>query len=154
MTDSRANSTRTKARRRAIDILYEAEARGVDPRDILADRIALGEPPVRPFTIALVTAVAEDIDAVDAALRDALGERWSLERMPAVDRAIARLAIHELRAGDVPVPVTVSVAVDLAGELSTEKSPGFLNALLDRAARAGGVRTEAGDQPAEESVPD
>lgn len=156
MNEARTNPARTKARRRAIEMLYEAEARGVDCRDVLAERIAVGEPPVRAYTRELVAGVGESLDEVDAALRAALGEGWTLERMPAVDRAIARLAAWELRTGDVPMPVVVNVAVDLAAELSTEKSPGFLNALLDRAARAGGVRPteEVGDQPAEESDPD
>ncbi len=134
MSANRDNSTRTKARKRALDILYEAELRETGPADTLADRVAAAQPPVRPFTIELVTGVAERAAELDAVLAAALSEGWTIARMPAVDRNLARIAIFELAHTDTPTRVVVNEAVDLAAEFSTENSPAFLNAVLDAAA--------------------
>ncbi|MDN5570156.1 MAG: transcription antitermination factor NusB, partial [Propionibacteriaceae bacterium] len=112
MTANRQNSTRTKARKHALDILFEADLRGADPRETLADQIAAGERSVRPFTIQLVQGVTDHGEQLDAALRAALGEQWSLERMPIVDRTLARLAVFELAHTDTPLAVVANAAVD------------------------------------------
>ncbi|WP_342371624.1 transcription antitermination factor NusB [Propioniciclava soli] len=135
MTKNRQNTTRGKARKHALDILYEADVRGADPREMLADRIALGERTVRPFTIEIVQGVTDHGEALDATLRDALAEGWSVERMPSVDRCLARIGLFELAHTDTPAAIVVNEAVDLAAEYSTPTSPGFLNALLARVAR-------------------
>ena len=124
---------RTKARKRALDILFESELRGLPARDTLAARRA-ADPPLNPYTVELVEGVETHRAEIDAMLaRYSAG--WPLERMPAVDRNLARLAVYELQyADDVPDAVALSEAVTLAQELSTEESPAFLNGLLARIA--------------------
>ncbi|MFV0452044.1 MAG: transcription antitermination factor NusB [Propioniciclava sp.] len=134
MSTDRDNTTRTKARRRAVEILYEADIRGEDPGEVLAVRIDSGQPPVRPFTGELVSGVAEHLDQIDALLRAALSEGWTLERMPSVDRSLARLAAFELAHTGTDLKVVAHEAGDLAAELSTEQSPRFITALVDRIA--------------------
>ena len=135
---NRQNTGRTKARRRALDILYEADLRGQDAQATLADRIAAADPPVRPFTIDLVQGVVEHGRTIDDVIVASLASAstWTIDRMPAVDRGLARIAVFELLHTDTPVAVVANEAVGLAAELSTDGSPAFLNALLDRAGKA------------------
>ncbi len=135
MTQNRDNSTRTKARRRALDILYESELRERPAAETLAERIELDEPPVRPFTIEIVQGYTAHADQLDAALAASLAEGWSLDRMAAVDRNLARVALFEVAHTDTPSPVAIKEAVDLAAALSTRESPAFLNAVLSAAAQ-------------------
>lgn len=135
MTGNRDNTTRTKARRRAVELLYEADVRELDPRDILAERVDAAEPVVRPFTAELVTGVADHADEVDGVLRSSLSAGWTLERMPRVDRALARIATYELMHTDTGMAIVANEAGDLAAEMSTDQSPGFITGLLDRVAR-------------------
>ncbi|MGN6521916.1 MAG: transcription antitermination factor NusB [Actinomycetes bacterium] len=130
-------AARTKARRRAIDIAYEAEARGVSMLDVLQRRIAEGAEPGRtepnPYTGELVEGVAAHRERIDELLAT-YAEGWALDRMPAVDRAILRVATYELLWGgdDVPDAVVLDEAVSAAQELSTDASPKFVNGLLSR----------------------
>ncbi|UPK76984.1 transcription antitermination factor NusB [Nocardioidaceae bacterium SCSIO 66511] len=123
-------AARTKARKRALDILYECELRSVSLGSTLAERIAEGEPPVNPYTVTLVEGVAEHQERLDGLIAEhAVG--WTLARMPAVDRNLLRIGAYEiLYADDVPDGVAVSEAVALAKDLSTDESPGFVNGLL------------------------
>lgn len=134
-TPNRDNSTRTKARKRALDILFESDLRGRDASETLADRIDAGEPPVRPFTIQLVTGWLAHADELDAVLASCLAEGWTVGRMNTVDRNLARIALYELAHTDTPARVAINEAVDLAAQLSTDESPAFLNAVLAAAAR-------------------
>lgn len=125
-------AARTKARKRALDVLYECELRSVDLGATLPDRLADGDPPVNPYTVTLVEGVAEHQSRIDELL-DTYAEGWSLARMPIVDRNLLRIATYEiLYADDVPDAVAVSEAVQLASELSTDESGGFVNGLLAR----------------------
>jgi len=130
--------TRHKARKRAVDLLFEAEARDVDPSDLASERIDLAVSdssvaPLNPYTRILVDGVAEDLDRLDAAIAGYLKE-WTLQRLPAVDRAILRVAMWELfHAADVPPIVVVDEAVELAKSLSTDESPAFINGVLGQA---------------------
>jgi N utilization substance protein B len=125
-------SARSKARKRALDVLFESEARGVSPLATLAERQAAGDPPVNEYTVELVGGVAAHLDRVDK-LIETYSEGWTLARMPAVDRTVLRLATFELLwRDDVPDRVVLSEAVRLVGELSTDESPGFVNGLLAR----------------------
>lgn len=130
MKDERANTTRTKARKRALDILFESDLRQSDALETLADRISAGEPPVRPFTAEIVQGVQRSLGDIDGLIVGALAPGWSLERMPRVDRNLARIAIYEMLHADTPPQIAVKEAVDLAAEYSTDDSPGFLNGLL------------------------
>jgi N utilization substance protein B len=121
---------RSKARKRAVDILFEAEARGVDPIEVLRERVEAGEPPVNDYTSLLVRGVAEHRPRIDELLAS-YSEGWSLERMPAVDRNVLRVGVHEiLHLEDTPDPVAVSEAIALVRDLSTDESPTFVNGVL------------------------
>ena len=123
-------AARTKARKRAVDVLYEADLRSVDPLVVLRDRIADGNPPVPDHTIRLVEGVDEFGARIDE-LIETHTAGWSLDRLPDVDRAILRMATYELLwADDVPDAVVIDEAVELAKALSTDDSPGYVNGVL------------------------
>jgi N utilization substance protein B len=125
-------SARSKARKRALDVLYESEVRGLPVGGTLADRVADNDPPVNEFTVALVEGVAKHIEQIDDLL-ETHSVGWTLDRMPAVDRNILRIGAYELLYDDqVPDVVAVSEAVALARDLSTDESPTFVNGLLAR----------------------
>jgi N utilization substance protein B len=125
-------AARSKARKRAVDLLYEADLRGVDVIETLAERVAMADPPVNEYTVELVEGVHGVRERIDAILSD-YAEGWTLDRMPDVDRAILRLAVYELLwRSDVPDPVVIDEAVKLAKTLSTDESPGFVNGVLGR----------------------
>ena len=123
---------RTKARKRALDILFESDLRGAPLDSTLPGRSGDDAAPLNPYTTTLVQGVAEHRERIDELIAThAVG--WSLERMPLVDRNLLRLAVFELLyADDVPDAVAVSEAVHLASQLSTEESPAFVNGLLAR----------------------
>ena len=123
-------AARSKARKRAVDVLYEADVRGSDRLVVLRDRIETGNPPVPEHTIRLVEGVAEHAARIDA-LIDAHASNWSIDRLPDVDRAILRMAVYELLwADDVPDAVVIDEAVELAKALSTDDSPAYVNGVL------------------------
>jgi N utilization substance protein B len=126
---------RSKARKRAIDVLYAAELRGEDPVGMLAERIQSPDvPPVNDYTVTLVEGVAAHRDRIDELLTEH-AEGWALNRMPAVDLAVLRLGVFELLwMPDVPDPVAIDEAVHLAKTLSTDDSPRFVNGVLGRLA--------------------
>ena len=129
-------AARTKARRRALDLLFEAEQRGVDPAGLLRERLAapVTQHPLPELTATLVRGVVEHADQIDE-LITTYSQGWSLQRMPAVDRAVLRLGAYEvLFSEDVPEPVAISEWVAIATELSTDDSPRFVNGLLGRLA--------------------
>ena len=128
-------AARSKARKRAVDILYEAGARGADPVSILAERQAMGEPPVHEYTAELVQGVGANAARIDAILTE-LAEGWTVARMPDVDRALLRVGVFELLwRDDVPDAVAIDEAVELAKTLSTDSSPRFVNGVLGRVVR-------------------
>jgi transcription antitermination protein NusB len=125
-------SARRKARKRALDILFESDLRGTDVLATVADRLAQADPPVPQYAVDLVEGVTERRGRIDELLTT-YAEGWTLERMPAVDRNILRVAIYELLwRDDIPDAVAIDEAVDLAKELSTDESPRFVNGLLGR----------------------
>jgi N utilization substance protein B len=127
-------AARTKARKRAVDILFEAEQRQVEPVALLAERVAepRTEAAVPQYTVDLVEGVVAHRERIDELL-ETYSHGWSLERMPAVDRALLRIGTWEvLFNDDVPDAVAVDEAVDLAARLSTDDSPSFVNGLLGR----------------------
>ncbi len=129
-------AARTKARKRALDLLFEAEQRGVNAADLLRERLAapVTEAPLSEFTADLVMGLVEHRAQVEE-LITTYSQGWTLQRMPAVDRAILRLGAYEvLYSTDVPEPVAISEWVGLATELSTDDSPRFVNGLLARLA--------------------
>ena len=128
-------SARSKARKRALDLIFAAEARGRTPGGFLDDQVDAGEGPTNEYTVALVRGVAERQARIDE-LISRYAEGWSLDRMPAVDRNVLRLAVYELLWSDeVPDAVAISEALNLVRELSTDESPAFVNGVLGQIAR-------------------
>ena len=127
-------AARTKARKRALDLLFEAEQRQVNVGELLRQRLAapVTEAPLSEFTGDLVSGVVEHWTQIDELIAT-YSQGWTLARMPAVDRSILRLGAYEvLYSTDVPVAVAISEWVGLATELSTDDSPKFVNGLLGR----------------------
>ena len=128
-------SARTKARKRALDVLFESEVRGLELDGTLEERLAAQEPPVKEYTVDLVRGVTEHRSKIDGLL-SSYSEGWSLERMPAVDRNVLRIGVFELLyVDDVPDAVAVSEALALVRDLSTDESPGFVNGILGNIVR-------------------
>jgi N utilization substance protein B len=129
-------SARSKARKRALDVLYESELRGSDALTTLGERLAQSDPPIPEYAVELVEGVAARRAAIDAAIVAAASADWPMERMPAVDRNVLRIAAYELLfRDDVPEGVVISEAVELATSLSTDESPRFVNGVLSRVAK-------------------
>ena len=123
---------RSKARKRAVDVLYEAGQRDGNALTTLKDRLAQADPPVPEYAVELVEGVVTNRVRIDELL-STYAQDWTLDRMPPVDLAILRLGVYELLwRDDVPDAVVVSEAVELAGSLSTDESPAFVNGLLAR----------------------
>src|SRR6202023_2599348 len=126
---------RHQARKRAVDLLFEAEARGLTAADVADARHARAErqadvTPLNPYTVTVARGVTQHAEHIDDLISAHL-QGWTLDRLPAVDRAILRVAVWELlHADDVPEPVAVDEAVELAKKLSTDESPGFVNGVL------------------------
>lgn len=139
---------RFKGRKRAVDLLFEAEARGREAGAVARERTELAavDPEVAgvsDFAHAIVAGVDAHAERIDAVIAENLTD-WTLPRLPAVDRAILRVAVWELFYSDVPPLVAVDQAVELAGRLSTDDSAGFVNGVLDSiAAVAPQVRSAA-----------
>ena len=126
------SSARTKARRRALDILFEAEQRDVSPLEVLRLRREATDQIINEYTVVLVEGVMSQLDRIDEIL-GTYARGWTLERMPSVDRTVLRIGAWELLFNDdVPDGVAVSEAVELAKVLSTDDSPEFVNGLLGR----------------------
>lgn len=136
---SRRHGARYRARRRAADIMYEAENRDVDPVAIVEDRIKLAREnehdvaPIAEYTKVLVTGVAEELDTIDTTIERFLSEDWELYRIPAVDRAIMRVAVWELlfNPEEIDLATAVTEGVELASEYSTDAAAPYINAVLD-----------------------
>lgn len=129
-------SARTKARKRALDILFEADQRGENLIEVLEQRLADSgrQTPVPEYAEAIVRGVGQHWVALNTLIQEASPE-WTVQRMPAVDRAILRIGAWEIVAGGIDVAVAIDEAVELAGNLSTDDSPRFINGILGTIAR-------------------
>ncbi|MBM3722977.1 MAG: transcription antitermination factor NusB [Actinobacteria bacterium] len=120
---------RTKARKLALDVLYQAELRGV-AASVILDELGERSGPVGSYARELVTGVSSKSDEIDATIAS-LAKDWSLDRMPAIDRNLLRIAVFEIGEQDeIPPGVAISESVALAKELSTAESPNFINGVL------------------------
>ncbi|MEM7092170.1 MAG: transcription antitermination factor NusB [Actinomycetota bacterium] len=127
MSDAPVGPGRHEARERALELLYEAEARGETAAAIL-DALPLAPD---PFASAAFAGVEADRVAIDELL-EAHSDDWPVHRLAPVDRGILRLAVWELRSRpDVPTAVVIDEAVELAKDYSTQRSPAFVNGVLD-----------------------
>lgn len=124
-------AARSKARKRALDILFASELRSEDPVVALDRAIEAGEGPTNDYTSTLVRGVVEHQSRIDEVLTT-YSKGWTLARMPVVDRNVLRIGVYELLWGDSDVPGTVAVseAMHLVQDLSTDDSPAFVNGLL------------------------
>ena|SRR5262245_49595443 len=131
------NPSRRKSRRRALDVLYQADLRDIPTAGVLADTIArMGSdlPEHMGYAVLIVEGVTQHAERIDE-LISTYAEGWTLERMPVVDRNLCRIAVFELLyRDDIDDAVAISEAVELAEELSTDESPKFVNGLLGRIA--------------------
>jgi N utilization substance protein B len=121
---------RSKARKRALDVLYESDLRGSDAQKTLSERLLQSDPPIPEYAVELVEGVLAHRERIDELIATyAVG--WTLDRMPAVDRNILRIGAYELLWRDeVPDAVAIDEAVELARALSADESPKFVNGLL------------------------
>ncbi|MFC5723319.1 transcription antitermination factor NusB [Streptomyces gamaensis] len=130
-------AARSKARKRAFQILFEADQRGTTVQTVLADwvrhsRNDVRQPPVTEYTMQLVEGYAQHAARIDELIATYAVD-WDLDRMPVADRNIVRLGAHELIWEDgTPDAVAIDEAVQLAKEFSTDDSPAFVNGLLGR----------------------
>lgn len=123
-------AARSKARKRALDLLFASELRSESPVVALDRAVEEGEAPTNPYTALLVRGVVEHQSRIDEVLTT-YAEGWTLARMPAVDRNVLRIGVYELLwADDVPDAVAVSEAMALVQDLSTDESPQFVNGVL------------------------
>jgi transcription antitermination protein NusB len=128
---------RRKARKRALDVLYEADLRDLPPSEVLSnyrERIEKPRPDHMDYAESLVEGVAKNLDRIDELIAS-YAEGWTLDRMPVVDRNLARIAVYELLyVPEIDDPVAITEAVELAKQMSTDDSPRFLNGILGRIA--------------------
>ena len=128
-------AARSKARKRALDVLYASDMRGESAAEALERAIGEGDAPTNEYTAVLVRGVEEHRTRIDEVL-GSYAEGWTLARMPAVDRNVLRLGVWELLyADDVPDAVAVSEAMALVRDLSTDESPQFVNGVLGNIVR-------------------
>ena len=131
-------TARSKARKRALDILFESDQRSVSALEILQRNQSSSTTPMNPLVEELVLGVTKHLVAIDEAI-ETYAHDWSIDRMPAVDRALARLGVYEIVfAPETPDAVTIDEVVSLAADISTDESPAFLNGLLARVAKIKG----------------
>lgn len=123
---------------RAVDILFEAESRDVDPVAIIDDRHKLARDinpivaPVAEYTETIINGVAVELDTLDVFLAEHIAETWTLGRLPSVDRAILRVASWEMiYNAEIPVTTAIVEAVEIASEYSGDSSSAYINATLD-----------------------
>lgn len=128
-------AARSKARKRALDLLFEADQRGLNVVTLLRERLPGAHPPIPEYAVTLIEGVAQHWGRITELL-NTYSAGWTVDRMPVVDRQVLRIGVYELLwADDVPPAVAIDEAVQLAKELSTDDSPSFVNGLLARVLR-------------------
>ncbi|WP_367402856.1 transcription antitermination factor NusB [Kocuria marina] len=126
------SGARSKARIRAVEILFEAEQRNESVRDALVRRRENSSSPINPYTVDILEGVHDRREDIDEFL-ETYSQGWELDRMPAVDRNVLRVGAWELLYNsEIPDGVAVAEAVAVARQLSTDDSPRFVNGLLGR----------------------
>jgi len=128
-------AARSKARKRALDVLFECEVRGLPLGQTLDQRVIAAEPPVNEYTVRLIRGVAEHQSRIDDLIAT-YAHGWTLDRMPTVDRNALRIGVFEiLYVDEVPDAVAVTEAMNLVRDLSTDDSPSFVNGVLGNIVR-------------------
>ncbi|MCT1684314.1 transcription antitermination factor NusB [Corynebacterium appendicis] len=149
MPDYKRHGARYRARRRAVDILFEAETRDLDPVGIVEDRAALAKDPanavapIADYTREIIAGAAESLDEIDDSIERFLSENWELHRIPAVDRAILRVATWEiLYNDDVAPPISIANAMEMSTEYAGDNASPYIHAVLDDI-----IQADAADAP-------
>lgn len=128
-------AARSKARKRALDLLFEADQRRLDAVTLLRDRLPTAHPPIPEYAVTLIEGVTAHDERITEVL-NTYSAGWTVDRMPAVDRQALRIGVYELLwADDIPDAVAIDEAVELVKQLSTDDSPSFVNGLLARVLR-------------------
>lgn len=127
---ARHHRARTKDRKQALDVLFEADLRGRTLGEALVAHEKETGVQIRPYAALIVNGVSENLEQINRTISNALGNGWDLPRMPRVDRCLAQLAVWEIISEQVPTSVAISEAVELAQELSTAESANFINGVL------------------------
>ncbi len=131
-------SARSKARKQALDILFESDIRGSVALDILVSRDVVEEGPdarpIREYTREIISGVSEHRRKIDELIAT-YAQGWDMDRLPAVDRSILRIGIYEIIwASELPDAVAIDEALTLAKELSTDESAGYIHGVLGKIA--------------------
>ena len=160
MPDYKRHGARYRARRRAVDILFEAETRDIDPVAIVEDRSQLSQnplnavAPVADYTRTIVAGAAEKLDDLDDAIERHLSEDWELFRLPAVDRQVLRVAAWEILFNDeVDAPVSIAEGVEMAAEYSGAQAAPYINVVLDGIAQRAASNSPFAGEGAEDAYP-
>lgn len=129
-------SARSKARKQSLDLLYEADIRGASAAELMVLRDVVEEGPdarpIRDFTKILVTGVSDNKRKIDELIAT-YAQGWDMDRLPAVDRNILRLGIYEIVwSEDLDDGIAIDEALNLARELSTDESAGYIHGVLGR----------------------
>lgn len=158
MPDYKRHGARYRARRRAVDILFEAETRDIDPVSIVEDRAQLSQDPanavapVADYTRIIVAGAAEKLDDLDDAIERHLSEDWELFRLPAVDRQILRVAAWEILFNDeVDAPISIKEGVEMAAEYSGVDAAPYINVVLDGVAQRTATNAPFAGEEAEDA---
>ena len=129
-------AARSKARKRALDILFECELRSLPLGETLDERVVAADPPVNEHTVTLIRGIEQHQSRIDA-LISTYAQGWTIDRMPAVDRNVLRIGV--------PDAVAVSEAMALVRDLSTDESPAFVNGVLGNIVRNRRLSREASE---------
>jgi len=128
-------SARHKARKRALDLLYEAEIKSLPLTEVWQQRIESDDPPANAYTEQLVLGISLNLGAIDAKINE-VSTAWRIDRMSPVDRSILRIATYEIfYRPEVDIAVAINESVLLAKEISSEEAPAFINGVLGAIAR-------------------
>lgn len=126
--------SRREARRQAVILLYQRDVTGLPVPELVENALRAGEHADDPFTRDLVSGVEGDLERIDARIT-ASATGWSADRIAPLERNILRVAVRELQTGDVPVPVAIDEAVEMAKKWCGAEAPAFVNGVLGRVAR-------------------
>lgn len=146
-------SARSRARRRALELLFEAGERKLDENELIQLRSGDPEYPMKEYAVEIVSGVVEHRDDIDATLREY--SEWNVDQLPKVDVALLRMGLWEVLYNDeLDDPIAIDETVSLAAAYSTDDSPAFINALLDRVSKQGKKHRGPSDQAASQPQPD
>jgi len=150
VSEPATRSRQRKARKYALDILFTIDLTGASLPEALETYATMSERELPPYSRRIAEGVTSHEYLIDGYLAPCLSADWTVERMPAIDRCLARIAVWEMVYADVPPAVAISEAQGLAGELSTDSSPGFLAGVLGQVAKLvtlPPLLTRTGDEP-------